>query len=173
MIRVHNMHERRFHVSQDRVGSLIDGLGSATDRLWPRPQWPAMRFDRPLQVGALGGHGPIRYQVEIYVPGSRVRFRLRSPRGFDGVHEFEVLPAEGTGTTLRHVLDMNARGAAVLTWPCVFSPLHDALVEDCLDTAARELGEVIPSREWSLRVRMLRAAFRPLRRSRRAHHAGS
>ena len=170
-MRVHNMHERRFQVSQDRVGSLIDRLGSADDRLWPSSQWPAMRFDRPLQVGAVGGHGPIRYQVEMYAPGSRVRFRLRSPRGFEGFHGFEVLPAEGTGTTLRHVLDMHARGPAVLTWPLVFGPLHDALVEDCLDTAARELGEAVPSREWSLRVRMLRGAFRLLRRGRRSQDA--
>ena len=164
MNRVHNIHERRFHASPERVGSLLDGLASANDRLWPSPRWPAMRFDRPLQVGAIGGHGPIRYHVEMYAPGSKVRFRLRSPRGFDGCHGFEILPAEGAGTTLRHVLDMEARGPAVVTWPFVFGPLHDALVEDCLDTAARELGEVVPPPKWSLRVRMLRGAFRLLRR---------
>jgi hypothetical protein len=125
-----------------------------------------MRLDRPLQVGAIGGHGPIRYQVEMYEPGRRVRFRLRAPRGFDGFHGFEILPTDGNGTTLRHVLEMDARGPAVFTWPLVFSPLHDALVEDCLDRAARELGEVVPPREWSLWVRMLRAGIRLLKRRR-------
>lgn len=123
-----------------------------------------MRLDRPLQVGAVGGHGPIRYQVETYEPGRRVRFRLCAPRGFDGFHGFEVVPTGGRGTTLRHVLEMNARGPALLTWPLVFRSLHDALVEDCLDNAACALGEVPRSRLWSLWVRMLRAGFRLLAR---------
>jgi hypothetical protein len=160
MIRVRNIHERRFKAAQEQVGPLLDTLASAADRLWPSSRWPAMRLDRPLQVGAMGGHGPIRYRVEAYEPGVSVRFRLSAPQGFDGFHGFEILAAGGEGTTLRHLLEMNARGRAVLTWPCVFSPLHDALVEDCLDKAAFELGEVLPPREWSLWVRILRGAVR-------------
>ena len=40
------------------AGRLLDGLSAADDRLWPKDRWPAMRFDRPLKVGARGGHGP-------------------------------------------------------------------------------------------------------------------
>lgn len=166
MIRVRNVHERRFKSAQEQVGSLLDGLASGADRLWPSSQWPPIRLDRPLQVGSIGGHGPIRYHVETYEPGSRVCFRLHAPRGFDGFHAFEIVPTDGNGTTLRHILEMNARGSAMLTWPFVFSALHDALVEDCLDTAARALGEPCPPRQWSLWVRVLRGGFRLLKRRR-------
>ena len=160
---VRNIHARHFNAPREQVGSLLDGLASSADRLWPAARWPPMRFDRPLQVGATGGHGPIRYRVEAYEPGVKVRFRLQGPSGFDGYHAFEVLPAAG-GTTLQHALEMRARGSAMITWPLLFSPLHDALIEDCLDMAARELGEAGPHREYSRRVRLLRAGFRLLRR---------
>ncbi|UNO43730.1 DUF2867 domain-containing protein [Streptomyces sp. MST-110588] len=38
-----------------------------------------MRFDRPLGVGAYGGHGPVRYRVSAYDPGRRIRFDFTSP----------------------------------------------------------------------------------------------
>jgi len=119
-----------------------------------------MRLNRPLQVGATGGHGPIRYEVEAYEPGRLVRFRLHAPPGFDGFHAFEVVATGADETTLRHVLQMTARGSALLTWPIVFRPLHDALVEDCLDRAARAIGEQPASRPWSLWVRFVRRLFR-------------
>ena len=157
-MRVLNVHERRFAASPADVGALIDGLGSPSDRLWP-PRWPRMRFDRPLASGASGGHGPIRYDIELYEPGKRIRFRLRAPRGFDGYHGFEVL-ADERGATLLHTLEMNAHGLARITWPLIFAPLHDALVEDCLDAAAIALHEQPQSRPWSWRVRFLRSLFR-------------
>jgi hypothetical protein len=48
--------------------------------------------------------------------------------------------------------------------PIVFRPLHDALVEDCLDRAAQAVGEAPELRPWSLWVRILRRAFRLLTR---------
>jgi hypothetical protein len=167
MIAVHNVHERRFAAPVVQVGALIDTLASPDDRLWPS-RWPAMRLDRPLQLGAVGGHGPIHYRVDTYEPGRRVHFTLRAPQGFDGFHGFEIESTSLQGTTLRHILHMNARGPAVLTWPIVFGPLHDALVEDCLDAAARALGETPRSKPWSLWVRMLRRGFRLLARGRGA-----
>jgi len=158
MIAVHNVHERRFAAPAVQVGALIDGLASPGDRLWPS-RWPPMRLDRPLQLGAVGGHGPIQYRVDTYEPGRRVHFTLRAPLGFDGFHGFEI-ESTRQETTLRHILHMNARGPAVLTWPIVFGPLHDALVEDCLDAAARALGETPRSQPWSPWVRMLRRGFR-------------
>ncbi len=160
-MRVLNVHQRQFAASAPEVGALIDGLGSASDRLWP-PRWPRMRFDRPLGSGASGGHGPIRYDVELYEPGKRIRFRLRSPRGFDGFHGFEVV-AEESGATLRHTLEMNAHGSARITWPLIFAPLHDALVEDGLDAAAIALHEQPRLQPWSWRVRFLRRLFRLFR----------
>jgi len=81
-MRVLNIHERALDATAEKVGLLIDGLGSANDLLWPVDRWPAMRLDRPLGVGAVGGHGPIRYCVESYSPGRSVQFRFIEPRGF-------------------------------------------------------------------------------------------
>ena len=159
-MRVGNVHERCFTVPSAQVGGLLDALASADDRLWPSTHWPRIRLDRPLQVGAAGVHGPIRYVVDAYEPGRSVRFRLQEPRGFDGFHGFEVIATGAQRTTLRHVLDMTPRGPALLTWPFVFRPLHDALVEDCLDNAARAVGETPASRPWPWSVRMLRRGFR-------------
>jgi len=56
---------------------MLDSLGSARDAVWPGGRWPVLTLDRPLQVGAVGGHGPIR-------------FRFLSPEGFVGTHGFDV-----------------------------------------------------------------------------------
>ena len=159
-MQVLNVHQRSFEVPAGRIAPLLDRLASDEDRLWPSYRWPRMRLDRPLQVGAAGGHGPIRYDVEMYEAGRVVRFRLRAPSGFDGFHAFEVVPTGAGRTMLRHVLHMTARGPALVTWPIVFRPLHDALVEDCLDSAARALGETPAARPWSPWVRFLRRVFR-------------
>lgn len=118
-----------------------------------------MRFDRPLQRGASGGHGPIRYNVTDYQAGQRAEFEFTSPRGFLGKHWFEVLPQGQSGTLLRHTIDMELSGWARLSWPLVFRPLHDALVEDALTKAQVALGEAPTGARWSVRVRLLREAM--------------
>jgi hypothetical protein len=172
-VRIRNVHARAFAASPEQLAPLLDGLASPHDALWPRDRWPAMRLDRPLQVGAVGGHGPIRYRVEAYSPGRAVRFRLTAPSGFDGYHGFDLDAASPSGATLRHTLEMHLRGPAWLTWPLVFRPLHDALVEDCLDRAAQVLGTPPPPRRWSPYVRLLRGLFRLRLRRRAARGAGS
>ena len=166
--RVVSVHERLLPSRPDEVGALIDSLASRKDRLWPRDAWPSMRLDSGLRVGSEGGHGPIRYRVEAYEPSRRARFRFTAPRGFDGTHEFEVVPTDEQAT-LRHVIDMRILGLARLTWPAVYSPLHDALIEDALDRAESALGVGAGRRTpWSPRVRALRRLLgRPgLRRTR-------
>ncbi len=165
---IRNIHERTLPVPPAAAGALLDSLSGPDDRLWPR-RWPAMRFDRPLAVGAVGGHGPIRYTVEQYRPAGHVRFRFDAPAGFDGYHEYEVLPDGDDACRLRHSLVMTTRGPARLTWPLLFRPLHDALIEDSLDTAVRSLGLHLraPS-QWSARVRMLRSSIRALASARPA-----
>lgn len=119
-----------------------------------------MRFDRPLQVGAVGGHGPIRYDVEEYSTGRLVQFRFTGPQGFHGSHRFEATTVPGGRSRLRHVLEMDTSGFARISWPLVFRPLHDALVEDALDRAEVSLGSPpIESAQWSWYVRMLRWIF--------------
>lgn len=162
-----NVHERTIPGSADAVGRMIDTLGSAGDTVWPLDRWPAMKLDRPLQVGAAGGHGPIRYRVESYDPGCRVRFRFLSPEGFVGTHGFDVEDA-GEGTAkLRHVLEMRTAGLAVLKWSMIIRPLHDALLEDALDKVEGAFRETGPPRPWSRRVAFLRWLVRRSRGNRR------
>ncbi|SCL64699.1 SRPBCC family protein [Micromonospora peucetia] len=158
---VRNIHERQLAAPCAAVGALIDSLATPEDRLWPREQWPAMRFDRPLDVGARGGHGPIGYTVVAYQPGTRIRFEFSAPAGFHGYHEYEVLPDTDERCLLRHSLVMTTRWPAWLSWPVVYRPLHDALIEDSLDTAARHLGVAVPTpNRWTPWVRLLRSLVR-------------
>jgi hypothetical protein len=163
-VRIRNVHERVVAAPVEDVGALLDSLSSKSDRLWP-VRWPPMRFDRPLGVGAIGGHGPIRYEVEEYIAGRLVRFRFTSPEGFDGSHRFEVSSLPNGDTRLRHVLEMDASGGSRISWPIAFRPLHDALLEDSLDRAEVSLG-INPARssEWSWYVRVLRWVMRVLGR---------
>ena len=59
-MKVLNIHERELEADAARIGALINSLASKEDRLWPKHVWPRMEFDRPLGVGANGGHGPVR-----------------------------------------------------------------------------------------------------------------
>ncbi len=151
-----DIHERELPASPQQVGALIDSLSSRDDALWPRHCWPRMAFDRPLGVGAAGGHGPVRYVVDAYAPGQSIRFRFTGPRGFDGHHCLEIVPLTARSSLLRHTIAMSARGSARLTWPLFFRPLHDALLEDALAVAQASLGQTPLVRPWSLRVRVLR-----------------
>jgi hypothetical protein len=155
-MRVRNVHQRSLAAPPSQVGTLLDSLSSRDDRLWPTGAWPPMRFDRPLEVGARGGHGPIRYYVEAYTPGQSIRFRFLAPRGFDGHHGFDFHEGDTGATVLRHTLEMSTRGRATVSWLLVYRPLHDALIEDCLTRAESALGLSSHPVPWSARVRLLR-----------------
>lgn len=155
-MKVLNVHERELQAGPDRVGALVDSLASRDDSLWPRHAWPLMEFDRPLSVGARGGHGPIRYFIEEYVPGESIKFRFTGPRGFDGSHGYEWMRTTADTAVLRHTLEMTTHGLAVLSWPVVYQPMHDALIEDSLATAEASLGHAPHIQPWSLWVRFLR-----------------
>ncbi|MFZ1083638.1 MAG: hypothetical protein WAN35_01590 [Terracidiphilus sp.] len=159
-----SVHEREFSASHTAVGALIDTLASSNDRMWPLGKWPPMHFDRSLAVGAAGGHGPVHYSVEEYQPSNRIVFSFSAPRGFNGTHRFEIEERQGK-TVLRHVIEMCAEGPALLSWPLIFRPLHDACLEDCLDRATLCLGIALthPAR-WSPYVRLLRAVMRAVSR---------
>jgi hypothetical protein len=66
---------------------------------------------------------------------------------------------------LRHLLEMQTTGRARLTWPMVFQPLHDALLEDALDRAELHVGTKPHVRQWSPWVRFLRIAWGRSRRT--------
>ena len=172
MPRVLNVHRRLVPVDPETVAPLLDGLSGPDDRLWPHHRWPAMRLDPGLEKGAVGGHGPVRYRVDEYVPGRRVRFGFDPARGiargFRGHHELEIVATDG-GTELRHVIEARCSLSAWARWIVVIRPLHDALMEDALDRAERETtGRPPGDRPLSWWVRLLRAAGRPRARASRS-----
>lgn len=158
-MRVINVHERELSASMDEAGELIDRLASEDDVLWPCDRWPPMRFDRPLSVDAVGGHGPIRYVVEAYEPGCGIRFRFTKPEGFHGGHRFELDEIATDRVRLRHVIEMQTSGSSSVKWVFAIRSLHDALLEDALDRAELFLGGKPRKRSWSLWVRFLRWAM--------------
>ncbi|SFC90158.1 DUF2867 domain-containing protein [Streptomyces aidingensis] len=154
MRKVRNVHERLINAPAERVGALLDRLASDDDPVWPAPAWPAMRFDRPLGVGAEGGHGPIRYTVEEYEPGVRIRFRFPPPGG--GFHELAVEPLGPDRCRVRHDMVIGTTGPELLTWPLAVRWMHDAVVEEVLDNLQRAAGDTVgrPVR-WTSWVRLL------------------
>ncbi len=173
---VKNVHERLLNtpLSISKAGELIDRLGKGRDdALWPTGHWPPILFDRPLGVGAVGGHGPIRYFVEAYEPGKSIRFRFTAPRGFVGTHGFDVEAVKPEVLWFRHTLTMRLEGAALLSWPLVYRWLHDALIEDALDRAEANCSFLpVKKKHWSLWVRLLRhlATYSmPLKRAPKRH----
>jgi hypothetical protein len=160
-MKVVNVHQRLLYASPEKAGALLDALTSPANTLWRGGAWPRMAFDRPLGVGAAGGHGPIRYTVEAYEPGESLRFRFTGPAGFNGWHGLAVLDATAAHCVLEHRIEMTLHGAARLTWPLLYRPMHDALIEDALAAAQATLGNrprVVP---WSPWVRVLRALMAP------------
>jgi hypothetical protein len=155
-MKVINIHERELEANHEQVGALIDSLSSKDDRLWPNHSWPRMKFDRPLSIGADGGHGPIRYFVEEYKPGHSIKFRFTSPKGFKGFHRYEVERGTQKSVLLRHTIEMTLHGSALLTWPLIIRSLHDALLEDALATAQASVGMIPQMQAWSPWVKILR-----------------
>lgn len=141
---VRNVHSRDLGVP---AGQFVGRI----QELWP-PAWGRQEFDRPLGVGADGGHGPIRYHCTAFVPGESITFAFASG---EGTHTLSA-----SGTVLRHELIGDFRFATRLRWALVVRWLHDACLEDFLDGCERAAGRepVAPAR-WSPWVRLVRRAF--------------
>lgn len=135
---IRNVHERTINAPAQVLAPLLDGLGGDGDRLWPGEHWVPMVLDRPLAVGADGGHGAIRYRVVEYEPGRRVRFLFHPSTGIAGIHELSVEELGAQRCRVRHVLLGRAHGRMRLLFPVLVEPLHDAVIEDLLDNAERE-----------------------------------
>ncbi|GGR94175.1 hypothetical protein GCM10010252_36150 [Streptomyces aureoverticillatus] len=153
---VRNEHERVIKAPAAVVGALFDRLSAADDPIFPTPAWDAMIFDRPLAVGVIGGHGPVRYTVTEYEPGRRVRFDFTDPD--NGFHEISVEPLGERRCRVRHVLETEPRGMDRILWPTVVRPLHDTIIEEVFDNAERvATGGCVRPVRWSRWVRLLNA----------------
>lgn len=154
---VWNAHERILEAPVEEVGRLLDRLGGPADVLWPSPAWSPMRLDRPVAVGARGGHDAARYHVSAHEPGRRVEFTFEPGQVFEGTHAFGAVPIGPGRTLLRHVAQGRIHGAMRLAWPLAVRWLHDAFLEDLLDRAGDAVGDP-PARRArrSVWVRVLR-----------------
>ncbi len=131
-----SVHTRTLAADVDRVGKLVDNLASEHDVLWPIDKWPTLplKFDRPLGVGANGGHGRIHYRVSAFEPRRRLQFTFSPGSGLDGTHEFRVRGAGGDSCVLEHVL--NARLAPkVVPVAGILRGNHSAVLEPLLARA--------------------------------------
>ncbi len=140
-MRVQSRHARSLDATLEEVGRLVADLGGERDALWPNERWPGtqLRFDRPLAVGARGGHGVIRYSVEAYEPARLVQFRFEPGQGLDGFHRFEIKPLRDGRTRLAHTLDTRIHGTTRLLRPLLLR-MHDTLIGQLLDNAERATG---------------------------------
>ena len=69
-MKMSDVHERKIAAPAARVSALLDTLASADDKFWPHENWPGVKFNLPLQVGATGGHGTGPYAVMLRVDTS-------------------------------------------------------------------------------------------------------
>jgi hypothetical protein len=132
---IDNTHERLLPVPAAEVGRLLDRIGRPGDPLWPSPTWIPMRLDRPLTVGATGGHGPVRYHVSAYRPGRLVEFTFDPRIGLTGTHTFEVIAHGDDACLLRHRLVATPDARMRLLWPALVGACHDTVLEHLLDNA--------------------------------------
>ena len=135
-MQIHNVHSREIAVEPDRLGPLLGGLGRPGDRLWPVDVWPTvpMELDRPLAVGAHGGHDKIRYFVEAYEPGRSVMFRFKPGLGLVGFHGLDIESLGPRRSRMTHTLECRVEWRILPLAPIILA-YHNAIVEDLLDRA--------------------------------------
>lgn len=159
---IRNVHTRVLECDREQAGALLAQVAGACSPLWPVDRWPALLLDRPLGVGARGGHADIRYTCTAYEPGERLEFTFTPQMPLAGTHAFVITRGPRAGTTLlSHELDATGGLQGRLLWFGAIRWLHDALIEDLLDRAKAEVrGERAVPRSWSPLIRVLNAVVR-------------
>jgi hypothetical protein len=153
-MKMSNVHERRIAAPASRVGALLDTLSSTDDKFWPHENWPAVKFNLPLQVGATGGHGTGPYTVSSYTPGRYLRFEFGGGR--QGFHEFTLQEVDDMTCLLRHALKAKLTFGTTARWYFLTRPLHNALIEDLFDKVESQVARVEHPQVWSSLVQRLR-----------------
>ena len=155
-MKVLNIHKRIINQPKIKVVEMIKTLSTEEDKIWPTEKWPAIKFKEGLKIGAKGGHGPIKYSVEIYHPSEVIQFRFLKPKGFNGIHKFELRDLTDKKTEIKHTIDMNTVGEGTLSWILGIRFLHNALIEDAFDKLENNFSENKKSTSWNFWVIFLR-----------------
>ncbi|WP_298422666.1 hypothetical protein [uncultured Kordia sp.] len=155
-----NIHTRIIQASKERMTEALQTLGTKHDEVWPKENWPAMKFREGMKVGSKGGHGAVRYTIETYQPDEIIQFLFSSPKGFDGIHKLELKEISDQQTQITHVIDMKTTGKATLYWVFAIRSLHDALLEDAFDKLENKLTNTKKKSNWSFWVRSLRMLYK-------------
>lgn len=164
-----NIHVRNLHAPLPVVGAILDSLASKQDLLWPYEKWPPMFLDRPLGIGAVGGHSATRYIVESYEPGHYISFRFTVPKGLIGTHCFSIKEIEPDVVQIKHEVNINLEGFAKIWWLIRIRYVHDALIEDAFDKAESYVTHRQLNRKWSIWVRFLRWIMSRKKKNNRLH----
>lgn len=160
-MKVVNIHSRILHQPKAAISALLETLATKNDGMMPIENWPAMRLKEGLKVGSKGGHGPIRYTVNKYSPGKLIQFEFTKPKGFHGLHRFEIVELENAQTELKHTIEMNTTGIGTVIWTLAIRWLHDALIEDAFDKVENHFSTARKKTEWNIWVRILRRGLKP------------
>ena len=155
-MKVINIHKRIINQPKRKIVELIETLSTEKDKVWPFEKWPKMKFKEGKREGAKGGHGPIRYTIEKYIPSELIQFKFTNPKGFDGIHKFEIIELASDKTELIHTIDIKTSGIDILTWVIGVRWLHDALIEDLFDKVENRFGDENKKTTWNFWVKFLR-----------------
>lgn len=155
-MKITNIHKRIINQAQSELNPIIRTLASKEDKVWPTKNWPRMKLDQGLQEGSKGGHGPIGYFVQEYIPNELIQFKFTKPQNFIGIHQFEIESLSPTQTQITHTIDIETKGLGFLTWSIGVRWLHDALIEDAFDQIENHFSAEKKQSPWNLWVKTLR-----------------
>lgn len=159
--KVTNIHKRIIDQPKEKVSELFRTLATENDKILATDKWSPMRLNNGKKEGSKGGHGPIRYTVQKYIPDEYIQFRFTQPKGFNGIHEFEITELEKNKTEIKHSIEMNTTGTAIFIWSIAIHWLHNAFMEDAFDKVENHFLTEKKETEWSLWVKILRRILKP------------
>lgn len=159
-MKVLNIHSRVIKQPIQNALELFATLATKEDKIWPIEHWPPMRFKEGLKIGAMGGHGPIRYEVIDYHT-HHVTFKFQQPAGFNGIHQLEMTALDPATFEIKHTIDMTTNGTGTIAWLLAIRSLHDALMEDAFDKIENLLTQSNRKTSWSLWVKAWRYLLSP------------
>lgn len=156
-----NIHKRLVSQPEEEIVSLFQTLATSEDKIWPKKNWPSIRFENGLYMGSHGGHGRIRYTIIEFVEGRQIKFQFTKPNGFEGTHELFFRSISENNTEIIHEIHMNTTTLkATLLWVFTVRWLHDALIEEAFDNIENCFLPQKKRTKYSIWVTLLREIYK-------------